>query len=184
MDKISFKGLKNPSTCTIIDKKANAIRSRLTLELTDDGSQDLTDFQEILRKYKSPIADDARIRIDKMTHALYPRANDPWFMINGQRVVISENNMPVIAKFEALLNRICEKTKNSKVLSTDADYISSETKYYTDYALPPPLINSAIQDDPMLRNPTKIEELALLMRDDWHGLMKGYFAKTKLDTSA
>lgn len=118
--KTSFTGIQNASVVNYKGSGKNLTR-RIIMQLTDEGTKDLTESKPILEKYKDGLGKNFLI-IDS-TRIVDKNGNSQRkFFINNKELEINENNLNIFAKITNLITKI---TESEKPLKINEDYFIS-----------------------------------------------------------
>lgn len=174
--KISFNGYQNIGQATFTENLSKPSLTttgfRFVAELTDEFTPELSQWKPILEKFPS-IDGSNFVKID-YTQNLGFRNKLPYIALNGKRITIIEDNMPVFSKIAKLLTSIREtalkhKPEHPYPFKTTGDY--SKTQNLLHYK--PETEDEAINVD-------EIRDISWLINDEISMEMNEFLTRGKL----
>lgn len=131
---VSFKGFKNIGAGISADKGASC--RRLILQLTDDGSKDLTNAKVIFDQFPDPL-NKGFVKIDCLTYTDNFKSENKAFLLNNKYIEESEENMSIFAQIAKWANKI---------------YTEGEIYFHLGLPSPFPLENGYLRSKDCLEN--------------------------------
>ena len=125
---VSFQGIKNVGAYSLkeldsITNKEKTMYACVNLELTDRMGRDLTNMENIIKRYRNPINKNF-IKLDYINKDRIANYDEDLLILNGKELKISDENLSIFEKLMQLFGKVLDTPKEELIVNRD--FLTSE----------------------------------------------------------